>query len=67
VILGSNLPVAVKNSIFLNANARMQAAAIALGGSIKYISVEEARGLAAAPGDLTRAWNYWKRRALERR
>jgi hypothetical protein len=54
----------VRNAIFLEADARMQAAAIALGGSIKYISVDEAKAMLQSRGDPDRAWEYWKRRAF---
>jgi HCOMODA/2-hydroxy-3-carboxy-muconic semialdehyde decarboxylase len=64
VIAALNVQLAVKNAIYIDANARMQTQAIALGGTIKYISVDEANGLATAGGDLNRAWEYWKRRAL---
>ena len=64
VVASTNLRLAVKNTIYLDADARMQLAAIALGGPITYISLEEAIALAQAPGDLARAWEYWKRRAF---
>jgi len=54
---------AVKYAIFLEANAKMQSAAIALGGQIKYISVDVARAMLMGRGDPDRAWDYWKRRA----
>ena len=63
VVVSANIRVAVKNAIYLNANARMQATAIALGGSVKYFSFEEGKAMGAAPGDLSRAWDYWRRRA----
>ena len=64
VVVSRDLKLAVKNAIFLEANARMQSAAIALGGPIKYIAEEEALAMTRAGGDLDRAWDYWKRRAL---
>jgi HCOMODA/2-hydroxy-3-carboxy-muconic semialdehyde decarboxylase len=64
VIAALNVRLAVKNAIYIDANARMQSQAIALGGPIRYLSVDEANALAVAGGDLNRAWDYWKRRAL---
>ena len=64
VVVARDAKTAVKNAIFLEANARMQSAAMALGGPVKYIAAEEAMAMAKAGGDLERAWDYWKRRAL---
>lgn len=67
VIVGPDVRVAVKNAIYLEANAGIQSAAIGLGGQITYISREEALAMGSAQGDLGRAWDYWKRRALSSR
>jgi ribulose-5-phosphate 4-epimerase/fuculose-1-phosphate aldolase len=64
VTVGPDVRVAVKNAIYLEADARMQSVAIGLGGSITYLSQDEALAMASAKGDLGRAWDYWKRRAL---
>ncbi|MCL6683181.1 class II aldolase/adducin family protein [Sphingomonas alba] len=64
VVVSRELRVAVRNAIWLEANARAQLAAIQLGGQIKYISADEARAMLALRGDPERAWDYWKRRAL---
>jgi HCOMODA/2-hydroxy-3-carboxy-muconic semialdehyde decarboxylase len=64
VVVAPDVRVAVKNAIYLEADARIQLAAIGLGGSVTYISREEAYGISSAKGDLGRAWDYWKRRAL---
>jgi HCOMODA/2-hydroxy-3-carboxy-muconic semialdehyde decarboxylase len=64
VIVGPDVRVAVKNAIYLETNARIQSAAIGLGGHITYISREEALAIGSAQGDLGRAWDYWKRRAF---
>jgi ribulose-5-phosphate 4-epimerase/fuculose-1-phosphate aldolase len=64
VIATVDVIVAVKDAIYLDANARMQSAAIALGGPIKYISPQEAHAMEAAVGDINRAWDYWRRRAF---
>lgn len=64
VVVSRDLRSAVRNAIFLEANARMQSAAIALGGPVKYITPQEAIAMSKAQGDSDRAWEYWKRRAL---
>jgi len=64
VVAARDLKAAVRNAIFLDANARMQATAIQLGGSIKYITPDEARAMLSGRGDPDRAWDYWRRRAL---
>jgi HCOMODA/2-hydroxy-3-carboxy-muconic semialdehyde decarboxylase len=64
VVAARDVTVAVKDAIYLDANARIQSAAIALGGPITYISPKEMEGMSQAPGDLDRAWDYWRRRAL---
>lgn len=64
VVVSRELKNTVKNAIFLETNARMQSAAIALGGPIKYLSMEEAMATLSGRGDPDRAWDYWKRRAL---
>lgn len=64
VVATPTIESAVRNSIFLDANARMQVAAIKLGGPIHYVSWPEALALAKGNGDPRRAWDYWKRRAL---
>jgi HCOMODA/2-hydroxy-3-carboxy-muconic semialdehyde decarboxylase len=65
VVVSRGLKVSVKNAIILEENARLQTAAIALGGTIKYIAPEEAMAMARGGGDLDRAWDYWKQRALK--
>lgn len=64
VVAARGIEGAVRNAIFLEADARMQLDAVQLGGSIKYISPDEARGIGQAAADPGRAWDYWKRRAL---
>ena len=62
--VSSDLKSAVRNAIFLDSNARIQSAAIALGGSVKYVTSAEANAMSRGQGDSDRAWDYWKRRAL---
>ena len=64
VVVSRELRNAVRNAIFLEVNARIQSAAIALGGPIKYITPEEAAAMLRGRGDPDRAWDYWRRRAL---
>ena len=63
VTTGPELYDAVGRSIYLEVNARLQAEAIALGGTITYFSPEEAR-LVEERRDYVRAWEAWKRKVL---
>lgn len=63
VIVAQDVRTAVRNAIYLEVNARLQAEAIHLGGPITYISPEEGAAIAKAKGDLERAWELWKREA----
>jgi len=48
-------------------NARLQAQAMALGGSVTYLDPEEARRAeASVGGTVSRPWELWKRRAMSR-
>jgi ribulose-5-phosphate 4-epimerase/fuculose-1-phosphate aldolase len=68
VVAGSSLPVAVGRSIYVESNAKIQAQALALGGSVTYLSTEEARQimLAGENGGYLRAWELWKQQAIVR-
>jgi ribulose-5-phosphate 4-epimerase/fuculose-1-phosphate aldolase len=59
VVVGPTIPAAVGRAIYLDLNARMQANAIALEGTVSYLDAEEARRL---PGDYERAWELWTSR-----
>ena len=61
VVVGGSIPHVVGRSIYLDLNARAQAQAIALGGSITYIDPEEARQRTGADV-YDRAWELWKRK-----
>jgi len=63
VTVGPNLPHAVGRSIYLEVNAKLQAQAMALGGTITYLDPEEARKVEARR-DYVRPWELWKRKAL---
>jgi len=65
VVVGPSLPLVVRRSINLALNARLQAQAMALGGDIVYLDVEEARKIMAREdAGLDRSWELWKRKAI---
>jgi len=63
VVMGSSLPHVVGRSVYLSLNATLQAQAIALGGSINYLDLQEARE--EIPDNYQRAWDLWKRQVQE--
>ena len=65
VIVGGSIRIAVSRSIYLDLNAKMQAEAIALGGSVAYLEPEDMRADSVDPDD--RNWAFWKQQALARR
>jgi HCOMODA/2-hydroxy-3-carboxy-muconic semialdehyde decarboxylase len=69
-IVAPSLPRLVGRSIFLAMNATLQAQAMALApdGRINFLDPEEARLIEAREGyGLGRAWEAWKRKALQKR
>ena len=67
-VVGPSIPRVVSRSIFLALNATLQQNAIALGGPVTYLDPEEVRLVEAREGHgLKRAWEAWKRRAMEKR
>ena len=67
VVVGPSLPMVVSRSIFicLDANAQAEAMQLARGGTIKYLDPEEARLINAREGyGLQRAWEAWKKKAM---
>lgn len=67
VAVGGGLPEVVFRSVYLEVNARLQAQAMALGGSITFLDPEEAkRAQASISGTIGRPWELWKRKALAR-
>ena len=67
VIVAPTIPEAVSRSIFLDVNARVQAQAIALGGTIRYLSPQDVTppGPGGPPGAYyPRSWPFWKQRAM---
>ncbi len=69
-VVAPTLPRLVGRSIFLalNATLQMQAMLMTGGGTINYLDPEEARLIEAREGyGLGRAWEAWKRKALQKR
>jgi ribulose-5-phosphate 4-epimerase/fuculose-1-phosphate aldolase len=64
VVVAEDVATAVGRSIFLEFNAKTQAAAMALGGKVTYIDPEEAR-LRVRPNQYIKGWEIWRRKALE--
>jgi ribulose-5-phosphate 4-epimerase/fuculose-1-phosphate aldolase len=65
VVVGPSLPVAVFRAIYTEVNARLQTIALTLGGPINYLAPEEGDIITnKEPGDVGRAWNLWKMKAL---
>lgn len=62
VVVGPSFPLAVGRSIYLEMNARLQAQAMALGGSVTYLDPEEVRK--ALLDGYQRGWELWKRKAM---
>jgi HCOMODA/2-hydroxy-3-carboxy-muconic semialdehyde decarboxylase len=58
--------MAVRNALYTELNAKLQAIAIGLGGPITYVSAEEGAAREKRPADLARAWDLWKKKALEK-
>jgi HCOMODA/2-hydroxy-3-carboxy-muconic semialdehyde decarboxylase len=73
VIVGTTIPDAVQNAIFLDVNARVQSQAVALGGNIAYLTAADVAGGNPNPqppappgtaGYYTRSWLIWKAKAM---
>ena len=79
VIVGPDIPEAVSRAIFLDVNARAQTQAIALGGTVTYLTQQDiaanpppagGRGAAQSPAaqppatTYPRSWPFWKQRAM---
>ncbi len=59
VVAGPALHIAVGQAYYMVANARIQAEAMRMSSSVKYLSDEEARKAGAQDG-FERAWTLWK-------
>jgi ribulose-5-phosphate 4-epimerase/fuculose-1-phosphate aldolase len=67
VVVAGSIPEAVFRSVYTEVNARLQAQAMALGGSVAYLDPEEAkRAQASLAGTIGRPWELWKKKALAR-
>lgn len=71
VVVGGSIPEAVARSIYLDINAKMQAQAMALGGTVRYLGPEDMAAPtsaqpAAGVNPTGRDWQHWKQRALGR-
>lgn len=64
VVVGPNLQMTVRDAIYAEVNAKMQLAALSLGGPVTYVSPEEGAAVLKNPGDTARGWELWKRKAL---
>lgn len=68
IVVGPSIPEAVSRSIFLDVNAKVQAQAIALGGTVTYLGPQDgSQPVAGQPrADYPRSWPFWKERAMGR-
>jgi len=67
VAVGGSLPEGVFRAVYTEVNARLQAQAMALGGTVVYLDPEEAkRAQASVAGTIGRPWELWKKKALTR-
>jgi HCOMODA/2-hydroxy-3-carboxy-muconic semialdehyde decarboxylase len=64
VVVGPTVKRAVIRAVYTEVNARLQSAAIALGGPIRFISPEEGAMRDKAPGEEARTWDVWKSKAV---
>jgi ribulose-5-phosphate 4-epimerase/fuculose-1-phosphate aldolase len=62
VVVADSLPNVVGRSVYLDVNARAQAQAVALGGTIRGVSPEEAKKRMGDPNEYGRAWELWRRK-----
>ncbi|WP_441231435.1 class II aldolase/adducin family protein [Tardiphaga sp. 215_C5_N2_1] len=67
VVVASTIPMAVFRAHYSNINAQLQSQALALGGSVSYLLGEESQKTLAVIDQIHgRAWDLWKRAALEK-
>ena len=67
VVVGPTIQFAVFRSVYTEMNARLQAQAMALGGSVTYLDDEEARlAGGSVGGTVVRPWELWRKKALGR-
>jgi HCOMODA/2-hydroxy-3-carboxy-muconic semialdehyde decarboxylase len=65
VVVAGSIPTVVGRSVYLDINARAQSQAIALGGTITYVEVDEARLRMGDSNEYARAWELWKRKVTK--
>jgi hypothetical protein len=63
VVVAPSIPLAVFRAIYADVNARMQMQAMAAGGPIEFLDLEEAKQASKVVDDQThtRAWDLWCR------
>jgi len=62
VIVASSLPLGVFRTVYTDINARMQMHAMAAGGPVTFLDIEEAKEANKLVDKIhTRAWQLWKR------
>jgi HCOMODA/2-hydroxy-3-carboxy-muconic semialdehyde decarboxylase len=66
VVVGPTVQRAVTRAVYTEVDARLQTAALGLGGPITYISAEEGVLRDQAGGDESRAWDLWKAKAMSK-
>jgi len=66
VVIGPTVQHAVGRSVYLEVNARVQAQAMALGGSVTYLDPQEAQKMMEAGENrgYERPWELWKAKAM---
>ena len=64
VVVANSLPNVVGRSVYLDLNARAQVQAVALGGRLTYVELDEAKLRMADPNEYTRAWELWRRQVM---
>jgi ribulose-5-phosphate 4-epimerase/fuculose-1-phosphate aldolase len=67
VVVGRSIMESVGRSIYLQMNARLQAQALALSSEVTYLSDDEVRKAQGGAGGYERAWELWKRKAMQGR
>lgn len=67
VVVAATIPMAVFRAHYSNVNAQLQSQALALGGTVTYLQNEESQKTLAVIDQIHgRAWDLWKRAALEK-
>jgi ribulose-5-phosphate 4-epimerase/fuculose-1-phosphate aldolase len=66
VVVGPTVKRATIRAVYTEVNARLQTIALGLGGPINYISPEEGALRDKSPGEEGRAWDGWKKKAMQK-